>query len=142
MTRYGLFALSALTLTLPSPAQAHGDARSGSEIVVDGEQHVQRGHWLTTSGPDELGQYTATIYVGDLDPATESGWTKMTRRVSLGTALLCDRAQAQPHVAGFYNGEQRACWAETRGQAQAQMERARDAARGGERIAMIGFGLR
>jgi hypothetical protein len=140
MKRSALAALAAVSLSLPTPAQADKEASSGSEIVVGAQQSMPRHGWLMTSGPNELGLYTASIYIGDLNPATPPGWSKMARRISLGTASLCDRAQALPRVAGFYNAEQRACWAETRGQAAIQMERARNEARGGRRIAYIGLG--
>jgi len=64
------------------------------------------------------------------------GWTAMARRVAMGTALLCDAAVPQPY-AGYFHRESRDCRDESNAIASAQMLRARDLARAGERVTLL-----
>jgi len=93
-------------------------------------------HGLQIAGPDALGRYALRVDITDLDPGSTTGWAAMTRRVAMGTSLLCDAAAPQPY-AGFYYREHRECRAESAAIAAAQMDRARDLARGGERVAVL-----
>jgi len=95
-------------------------------------------HGLQIAGPDALGRYALRVDITDLDPASPAGWVTMTRRVAMGTSLLCDAAAPQVH-AGFYDAQNRACRAESDAVASEQMTRARDLARGGERVAWLGL---
>jgi UrcA family protein len=94
-------------------------------------------HSRVVIGPDTQGRYTLRVRIADLDPATADGWQQMTRRVAMGTSDLCDAAGAAPRFPSYFAAEQRACRAETQGQAQPQMEQARNLARGGQRVAFL-----
>jgi len=93
-------------------------------------------HGLQIAGPDALGRYALRVDITDLDPASPAGWAMMTHRVAIGTSLLCDAAAPQAY-AGFYDQQSRQCRAESDAEAFAQMTRARDLARGGERVARL-----
>ncbi|MBC2666260.1 hypothetical protein H7F51_12095 [Novosphingobium flavum] len=94
------------------------------------------------TGPDALGRYTLRVSIADLDPASDAGWLTMDRRVTMGTALLCDAAQSGPRYPGFHDSVQRNCLAETRAAAQAEMTRARALARSGQPMAWLDLPLR
>lgn len=93
-------------------------------------------HGMQIAGPDALGRYSLRVDITDLNPASEAGWAAMTHRVAMGTSLLCDAAAPQPYGGYFYR-ESRDCRDESSAMASAQMLRARDLARAGERVAWL-----
>lgn len=93
-------------------------------------------HGLQIAGPDALGRYALRVDITDLDPASPVGWATMTRRVAMGTSLLCDAAAPRAY-AGFYDQQSRECRTESDTVAFAQMTRARDLARAGDRVAWL-----
>jgi hypothetical protein len=93
-------------------------------------------HGLQIAGPDAFGRYALRVDITDLNPASAPGWTAMARRVAMGTALLCDAAVPQPY-AGYFHRESRDCRDESNAIASAQMLRARDLARAGERVTLL-----
>lgn len=138
MKRYVLAAIvPAAVFLLPSPLSAE-DPASDNQITALGRQGGHY-HWLSTEGPDQNGDYTMRIGVADLDPATEAGWVQMRSRVHLGTDQLCNKAGALPLIGGRYNAAQRECWAETRSQAMAQMQRLRTYAVEGRQAPELGI---
>lgn len=136
--------IAALALALIAPGTAalaaNDSIQSRSDINVRAVNVERHGSLTTIRQAD--GSYTATIDVADLDARTPAGWKAMTRRVALGTAVLCDLAHDEPRVAGYHNAGQRACWKETRSQASMQMDNARQAALKGERVLVLGLDTR
>jgi len=108
--------------------QAGRDAVSDDQAIIATAPTHRSSGWLTTSGPDEQGRYTARIEIADLDPATEAGSAAMASRVARAKAVLCEISAEQPQIRGFYNGGERDCWRNTQDQAFAQMGRIRQRA--------------
>lgn len=121
-----------LTCSLAIVALACSGVAAEAEITAVG----RAGPPVRIAGPDELGHYSLRVSIADLDPATDSGWARMTRRVDLGTALLCDQAAPQAY-AGYYHRDSRDCRAESAAAAAPQMARARALASGGQRVAFL-----
>jgi len=139
-----VFALAAAGIALVAAngvrAETGSAAGASSDIVARG--HVNRLGWMTMVGPDAAGQYAVIIDIAGIDPATDAGWARISRRVDNGVGQLCDAVGARPLVMGYYDATQRACLSEGRAMAQTQMERARDAALRGEKVAMLGIDWR
>ena len=125
--KFTLLAAPLALVALATPAMG-----SEADITAVGRSW----HGMQIAGPDALGRYALRVDITDLNPASAAGWAVMTHRVAMGTSLLCDVAAPQPY-GGFFYRESRDCRGESSAIASAQMVRARDMARAGNRVALL-----
>lgn len=126
--KFTCLAASAALFAMTSVSAIAGDR----EITAVGHAYQS----LRIAGPDQAGRYSLRVYIADLDPASAAGGSAMSSRVAMGTSLLCGTAAPQPYP-GYYYREQRECRSQSGAIAGAQMLRARDLARSGDRVAWL-----